>query len=312
MIQAHNAPVSGYIGVGGMTAREWFWIVFLGTVWGGSFIFNALLIRELGPLWVTALRVSIGALGCWLFLFAMRKPIPKDPGLWLKLGLLGVLNYAIPFALFPLAQADLASGVAAIVNALTPIMTVLVSHFWLNGERITWTKAIGVAAGFAGVAILASPAIKAGGDTRLWAIAACLLATLCYALALNIARSFRTVEPTALTSIALSGAALASLPVAFMVEGIPRMVLPTTWMAALAIGLISTAFTFQIMYRLLPLVGATNFSTTTLIAPVSAIILGLLFLGEVVLPSHLLGMLVIFVGLMFIDGRLPRWLGIMR
>lgn len=295
-----------------MTVREWFWIVFLGAVWGGSFIFNALLIRELGPLWVTALRVSIGALGCWLFLFAMRKAVPRDPVLWLKLGLLGVLNYAIPFALFPMAQADLASGVAAIVNALTPIMTVLVSQFWVNGERITWTKAIGVVAGFTGVAILASPALREGGDTRLWAIAACLLATLCYALALNVARSFQKVEPTALTSIALTGAAVASLPVALMAEGLPRMVLPTTWMAALAIGLISTAFTFQIMYRLLPLVGATNFSTTTLIAPVSAIILGLLFLGEVILPSHLLGMLVIFVGLMFIDGRLPRWLGLMR
>ena len=295
-----------------MTLREWFWILFLGAVWGGSFIFNALLIRELGPLWVTALRVSIGALGCWLFLFAMRKPVPSDPVLWLKLGMLGVLNYAIPFALFPMAQADLASGVAAIVNALTPIMTVLVSQFWVNGERITWTKTIGVVAGFTGVAILASPALREGGDSRLWAIAACLLATLCYALALNVARSFQKVEPTALTSIALTGAAVASLPVALLVEGVPRLVLPTTWMAALAIGLISTAFTFQIMYRLLPLVGATNFSTTTLIAPVSAIILGLLFLGEVILPSHVLGMLVIFVGLMFIDGRLPRWLGLMR
>lgn len=295
-----------------MTLREWFWILFLGAVWGGSFIFNALLIRELGPLWVTALRVSIGALGCWLFLFAMRKAVPRDPVLWLKLGLLGVLNYAIPFALFPMAQADLASGVAAIVNALTPIMTVLVSQFWVNGERITWTKTIGVVAGFAGVAILASPALREGGDSRLWAIAACLLATLCYALALNVARSFQKVEPTALTSIALTGAAVASLPVALMAEGLPRMVLPTTWMAAMAIGLISTAFTFQIMYRLLPLVGATNFSTTTLIAPVSAIILGLVFLGEVILPSHVLGMMVIFVGLMFIDGRLPRWLGLMR
>ncbi|MBC52632.1 MAG: EamA family transporter [Gammaproteobacteria bacterium] len=295
-----------------MTLREWFWILFLGAVWGGSFIFNALLIRELGPLWVTALRVSIGALGCWLFLFAMGKPVPRDPSLWFKLGMLGVLNYAIPFALFPMAQADLASGVAAIVNALTPIMTVLVSQFWINGERITWTKAIGVVAGFAGVAILASPALREGGDSRLWAIAACLLATLCYALALNIARSFQKVEPTALTSIALTGAAVASVPVALMAEGLPRMVLPATWMAALAIGLISTAFTFQIMYRLLPLVGATNFSTTTLIAPVSAIFLGLLFLGEVILPSHMLGMLVIFVGLMFIDGRLPRWLGVMR
>jgi drug/metabolite transporter (DMT)-like permease len=300
------------IEIGDMTLREWFWILFLGAVWGGSFIFNALLIRELGPLWVTALRVSIGAMGCWLFLFAMRKPVPRDPALWFKLGMLGVLNYAIPFALFPMAQADLASGVAAIVNALTPIMTVLVSQFWVNGERITWTKTIGVVAGFTGVAILASPALREGGDSRLWAIAACLVATLCYALALNVARSFQKVEPTALTSIALTGAALASVPVALLAEGVPRMVLPATWMAALAIGLISTAFTFQIMYRLLPLVGATNFSTTTLIAPVSAIILGLLFLGEVILPSHILGMLVIFIGLMFIDGRLPRWLGLMR
>ena len=295
-----------------MTLREWFWILFLGAVWGGSFIFNALLIRELGPLWVAALRVSIGAIGCWLFLFAMRKPVPRDPALWFRLGMLGVLNYAIPFALFPMAQADLASGVAAIVNALTPIMTVLVSQFWVNGERITWTKTIGVVAGFTGVAILASPALREGGDSRLWAIAACLLATLCYALALNVARSFQKVEPTALTSIALTGAAVASVPVALMADGVPRMVLPATWMAALAIGLISTAFTFQIMYRLLPLVGATNFSTTTLIAPVSAIILGFMFLGEVILPSHILGMLVIFVGLMFIDGRLPRWLGLMR
>jgi len=295
-----------------MTLREWFWIVALGGIWGGSFIFNALLIRELGPLWVTALRVSIGALGCWLFLFAMRKPIPRDPGLWLRLGMLGVLNYAIPFALFPLAQASLASGVAAIINALTPIMTVIVAHFWVNGERITWTRSIGVMVGFTGVAILALPALSAGGDTRLWAIAACLLATLCYALALNIARSFRAVEPTALTCIALTGAAVIALPVALSVEGLPVMTMPATWLAALAIGLISTAFTFQVMYRLLPLVGATNFSTTTLIAPVSAIILGLIFLGEVILPSHLLGMLVIFVGLMFIDGRLPRMLGLMR
>lgn len=291
-----------------MSSRQWFWIVFLGAVWGGSFIFNALLIRELGPLWVTALRVSIGALGCWLFLFARGKPIPREPRLWLQLGLLGVLNYAIPFALFPLAQANLASGVAAIVNALTPIMTVIVSHYWAGGERITWTKAMGVIAGFTGVAILASPALQAEGNSSLWAIAACLLATLCYALALNVARSFRQVEPTALSSIALSGAALASLPLAFVVEGVPHINLASTWVAALAIGLISTAFTFQIMYRLLPVVGATNFSTTTLIAPVSAILLGFWFLGEVILPSHLGGMLIIFVGLMFIDGRLPRLL----
>jgi drug/metabolite transporter (DMT)-like permease len=292
-----------------MTLREWFWIIFLGAVWGGSFIFNALLIRELGPLWVTAIRVGIGALGCWVFLFARGKKVPGQLKLWLALGMLGVLNYAIPFALFPMAQKSLASGVAAIVNALTPIMTVIVSHFWQGGERISWTKSVGVVAGFSGVTVLALPALSEGGDSRIWAIGACLLATLCYALALNVARQFREVEATALTSIALTGSAIAALPVALIFEGLPSIQMGSTWLAALAIGLVSTAFTFQIMYRLLPRVGATNFSTTTLIAPVSAIILGTVFLGEVILPSHLLGMAIIFFGLTFIDGRLPRLLG---
>src|SRR5690606_33274142 len=106
-----------------------------------------------------ALRVSIGAAGCWVFLMLMRKPVPREPVLWFKLGLLGVLSYAIPFALFPMAQANLASGVAAIVNALTPIMTVIVAHFWVDGERMTLNKGVGVIAGFTGVAILASPAL---------------------------------------------------------------------------------------------------------------------------------------------------------
>src|SRR5690554_513529 len=110
-----------------MATRDWLLIILLGAIWGSSFIFNAVLIREIGPLWVSGLRVGIAALGCWGVMFALRKPIPRDAALWVQLGLLGVLSYAIPFSLFPLAQADVASGVAAIVNALTPIMTVIVS-----------------------------------------------------------------------------------------------------------------------------------------------------------------------------------------
>ncbi|WP_090597287.1 DMT family transporter [Pelagibacterium luteolum] len=295
-----------------MAMRDWLWIIALGAIWGFSFIFNAILIRELGPLWVSSLRVGIGALGCWAVVFALRKSIPREPSLWIKLGLLGVLSYAIPFALYPLAQAHLASGVAAIVNALTPIMTVIVSHFWFDGERATRHKSIGVVAGFTGAAILASPALASGGSSQLWAIGACLLATFCYALSLNITRSFKGVEPTVFAAIALTGAAIAAVPVTFIVEGAPVIVQAETWAAALAIGLISTAFTFQIMYRILPRIGATNFSATTFIAPVSAILFGFLLLNEVVLPTHLVGMGAIFIGLLMLDGRLPRWLGMRK
>lgn len=295
-----------------MTARDWLLILFLGAIWGCSFIFNAVLIREIGPLWVSAFRVTIGAAGCWMFLAMLGKPIPRDPVLWMKLGALGLLSYAIPFALFPLAQAHVASGVAAIVNALTPIMTVIVSHFWIGGEKATRGKSLGVLAGFTGAVVLASPALANGGDSQLWAIGACLLATLCYALSLNITRSFKDVEPTAFASIALTGAAVVSIPAALLTEGLPVITRAETWGAALAIGLISTAFTFQIMYRILPRVGATNFSATTFIAPVSAIILGVSLLGEVILPTHILGMLAVFVGLLLIDGRLSNWLGTRR
>jgi drug/metabolite transporter (DMT)-like permease len=289
-----------------MAQRDWFWIIFLGAIWGCSFIFNAVLIREIGPLWVTSFRVGIGALGCWAVMIALRKPIPRDPVLWLKLGALGVLAYAIPFALFPLAQANLASGVAAIINALTPIMTVIVSHFWIGGEKASRIKTAGVAVGFAGAAILASPALLSGGQSQLWAVGACLLATFCYALTLNITRSFKAVEPTALAAIALTGAAIVAIPVAILFEGTPVMMRTETWLAAAAIGLISTAFTFQIMYRILPRVGATNFATTTFIAPISAVILGVTILRETVLPIQILGMLVIFTGLLLIDGRIGK------
>ncbi|HEY8577103.1 MAG TPA: DMT family transporter [Devosia sp.] len=288
-----------------MSLRDWSWIILLGAIWGCSFIFNAVLIREIGPLWVTSFRVGIGALGCWAVMFALRKPVPRDPKLWLQLGLLGVVAYAIPFALFPLAQADLASGVAAIINALTPMVTAIISHFWIGGEKASPTKFTGVAIGFVGAAILVSPALGEG-DSHLWAVLACLGATLCYAISLNITRSFKHIEPTAFAAIALTGAAVIATPIAFFSEGVPVMTRPETWGAALAIGLLSTAFTFQIMYRILPRVGATNFATTTFIAPISALILGVTVLRETVLPIQILGMTIIFLGLLFIDGRIRK------
>lgn len=294
-----------------MSLRDWSWIILLGAIWGCSFVFNAILIREIGPVWVTAFRVSIGALGCWMVMLALRKPVPRDPMLWLQLGGLGIIAYAIPFALFPLAQAHLASGVAAIINALTPMVTALISHLWIGGEKATRTKFTGVGIGFAGAAILVSPALTSGGTSQLWAVLACLGATLCYALSLNITRSYKHIEPTALASIALTGAAVIAVPAAFLVEGVPVITRAETWGAAIAIGLLSTAFTFQIMYRILPRVGATNFATTTFIAPISALLIGVTVLGETVLPIQLLGMVVIFFGLLFIDGRIRQlWKGV--
>lgn len=219
---------------------------------------------------------------------------------------LGILGYTIPFALFPLSQEYLAAGVAAIVNAMTPIMTVLVSHYWPGGEKANWSKFLGVIAGFLGVVVLAAPALSADGTSQIWAIGACLTATLCYAVSLNYTRSLGEIDPSAFAACALTGATLGAVPLAFYAHGVPVLVTAEGWFSIIAIGLVATAFAFQIMYRILPRIGATNFSVVTFIAPVSAIILGIAFLEETILPSHILGMLGIFIGLLLIDGRIVQ------
>lgn len=290
-----------------MALRDWLLILFVGSIWGCSFLFNAVLIRELGPIWVAAGRVSMAAVISWIFFFGMKKTLPRDPMLYIKLGLLGIFSYAIPFTLFPLGQAHIPSGLTAIINALTPIMTVIVSHFWPGGEKARFNKGLGVLAGFVGAALLASPALSAGnGNGQIWAIGVCLLATILYAITLNVARSFRAIDPTTIATIALTGAAVASLPMAFIVEGVPHVTRVETWAAWIALAVFSTALTFQIMYRMLPRVGATNFASNTFVSPVVAIILGVTLLGETILPVHIVGMLVVFLGLLLIDGRILK------
>ena len=295
-----------------MSARYWALIIFIGAVWGGSFLFNAMLIRELGPLWVSAGRVTIGALGCWAFFAATHRKLPREPRLYGQLLLLGILNYAVPFALFPFAEEHLASGIVGVINGLTPMTTVIVSHFWAGGEKATWNKSIGVVLGFLGAAILGAPSLAGDATVQLLAIGAALLATCCYAVTLNYARRFARLDSATIAACSLSGAAIVMVPVALLFEGAPVITRPETWASLLAIGLISSTFAFLLMYWLLPRVGGTNFSINTFITPISAILLGVLVLGEHFELTHVIGMLVILLGLVIMDGRLVRRLRPLR
>lgn len=298
-----------------MSRVHWLLIILIGTVWGGSFLFNAVLVRELSPLWVSAGRVTVGALGCWVYFAATGRSLPRDPHLYWQLLLLGLINYAVPFALFPLAEKALPSGLVGVLNALTPMTTVIVSQFWPGGERARWNKLAGVLVGFLGATILASASLAGGGSAALWAIGACLLATLLYAITLNYARRFKGVDPTTVASISLTWSAVLTMPVAMLAPcsgfagsacGLPYITHWETWAALLCLGLISTTWAFLLMYRILPKVGATNFSINTFISPISAILLGVMVLGERFRPTDLVGIAVIFLGLLLIDGRLFR------
>lgn len=289
-----------------MSLRYWALIVLLGAVWGCSFLFNAIMIREISPLWVSAGRVTIGAAICWLFFAGTRRPLPRDWGLYPQFLVLGILNYAIPFALFPYAEMTVASSIVGVINGLTPMTTVIVSQFWPGGEKASWNKWVGVAVGLLGAIILASPSLGDGASAQIVGLLAALGATICYALTLNYARRFKEVDPTVTASASLTGAALVAIPIAFLFTGVPVITRVETWGALVGIGVFSTSFSFLLVYWLLPRVGATNLSLNTFITPISAILLGVLVLHERFMPVHVAGIFVIFLGLVFIDGRLIR------
>ena len=289
-----------------MPIRYWALIILLGAIWGCSFLFYAVLIREISPLWVSAGRVTIGAIICWAFFFAMRRKAPTDWRIYAQLVVLGILNYAIPFALFPWSEEHLASGIVGEIKGMTQMPTVIVSQLWPGGEKATWNKIVGVFVGLAGAVILASPSLAEGVSGQALAYLAALGATLCYALTLNYARRFKAVDSTVVASSSLTAAALIMIPVALFFSGVPVITKTETWASLFGIGVFSTSFSFLLVYWLLPKVGATNLSLNTFITPISAIILGVIILHESFLPVHVIGIIVIFLGLVFIDGRLVK------
>jgi drug/metabolite transporter (DMT)-like permease len=288
-----------------MPLRYWALIIGLGAVWGCSFLFNAVLIREISPLWVSAGRVTIGALICWAYFMATRRRLPADWRIYAQLFVLGVLNYAIPFALFPFAEEHVASSVIGVINGMTPMTTVIVSQLWPGGEKATRNKVAGVIIGLAGAVLLSSPSFGEG-STEIVALLAALGATLCYALTLNYARRFRAIDSAGVASVSLTWAAVLMIPVALIFSGAPVITRAETWGALFGIGVFSTSFSFLLVYWLLPRVGATNLSLNTFITPISAILLGVIILHESFAPVQIAGIVVIFLGLVVIDGRLLK------
>jgi drug/metabolite transporter (DMT)-like permease len=287
-----------------MSLRDWALVVFVGCLFGSSFLLIVIVLEELGPLTIAAGRALVAALACWLFLILSRKPIVRDRRLIIRLCLLGLFSYALPFVLMPISQRYVSTSLIAIINLMLPIATLTVSHVWPGGEKATPVRAIGAAIGLLGACILTLPSFTGLDDGQIWGTLLCLAGTLIFAVSFNITRSFAATDPQIIMTFAMTGAALGAVPAALLVEGIPVVDNIGTWWAWLALGLFPTALNFQIMYWMLPRVGPTNFATNTYISPIVALILGASLLGEVLLPVQALGMVVVLVGLLVMDGRL--------
>lgn len=210
-----------------------------------------------------------------------------------------------------MAQAQIPSGLASILNATTPLFGVVVAHWLTTDEKLTPARLAGVLCGMAGVAVMIGPAALAGlGGDKLLAQLAVLGAALSYAFSGVFGRRFRRLGITPVQSAAgqLTASSLTLLPLALLIDRPWLLQAPPTGAlaAVAALALLSTALAYLIFFRLLASAGATNLLLVTFLIPVSAILFGVALLGETIEPRQLAGMALIAAGLAAIDGRVMR------
>jgi len=307
-IVASAAPARGIPGA--MTAVEWGMLIGLSMIWGGSFFFNKILLGAMEPLSVMLGRAGFAAIALLLYLYLSGGKLPRSPAMWRAFAVMSVFNNLIPFSLILWGQQFIGVGLAAILNATTPLFAVLIGHA-LGQERMSARRLLGVGVGLGGVVVMVGPDVLARGlGSEALAQLAVLGAAVGYAIAAVYGRRYATLGLTPRVAAAgqLLVTTLVGIPLVAIVDQPWNLPMPGIehWITMAALALVSTAFGYIIFFRLLSGAGAVSTSLVTMLVPVSALLLGTLFLGEVLTLRQGAGMAVILIGLLIVDGRFLR------
>jgi drug/metabolite transporter (DMT)-like permease len=290
-----------------MGIAEWLLLGLLSVIWGGSFFFIEVAVREVTPFTLVFCRVGLAAVILLGVCFLTGRRLSADISLWGAFLVMGLLNNLIPFSLIAWSQQHIQSSLASILNATTPIFSVVLAHFLTREERFTLNRGIGVLIGWMGVTLLIGVESLEGLDLQIAGYLAVLGAAFCYACAAIFGRRFRGLHPVTVTTGMLCCSSVLLVPLALIFEQ-PLALHPgaAAYGAILGLSLLSTAAAYMIYFRILARAGATNILLVTFLIPVSAIFLGVVFLGERLGWNALGGLLLIFTGLIAIDGRLLK------
>ncbi|MGV7215802.1 DMT family transporter [Bradyrhizobium sp. UFLA05-112] len=285
-------------------ARDWSLLSVLSILWGGSFFFNGAALRELPPLTLVFLRVALGAAILMPLLRVQKIGFPKGVAGWRTFFAIGLLNNVVPFSLIVIGQTFIPSGLASILNATTPLFTVIVMA--VAGEEMLQTRRVaGVALGLVGVVILRGWNVESQTAHGV-GILLCLGGAFSYGLAALAARRLlKDSPPLGTATFQLMASTVMMAIVAGVIEQPWRLPMPdvATWLAVLGLAALSTALAYIVFFQILRRSGATNVMLVTLLIPVTAILLGWLALDEPVSMREIAGALVIGSALLVIDGR---------
>ena len=287
-----------------MRAKEWILLCILSLLWGGSFFFTKIVLRDLQPFTVVLGRVNLAAIALIAFIYLSGQQIPVSLQTWRAFLAMGTLNNLIPFSLIVWGQTQIDTSLAAILNATTPLFSVVLTHLLTNDERLTTNRLFGVLIGLCGVVVLVGPEVLHGIKLQSLGLFAIIGAAFSYGCAGIYGRRFQKLSPVVVSAGILTSTTVMILPLALILEQ-PWAIRPSTitWVALLILGLFNTAIAYLIYFRILAVAGATNLSLVTFLIPISALLLGVFILGERLDWTAFAGMIFIFIGLIAIDGR---------
>ena len=306
--------------------KSWGLLILLWFCWGGSFFYGHIALTAVPPLTLVFCRVFIGMLILLPIIWLWRVKIPRGIKVWRSMLLMAIFNTALPFSLIAFGLTRVSSSLGGILNATVPMWTAALAHFATKDERLSLPKFIGIVTSLLGVIILigmkdsmVAPVIVGhtapSPDQFLDSLAklAFVAATASYAISGIYGKRFRAmgVEPIFAATAQLLMASLLLLPLMIFVDR-PWQLPTPSWSAVaslLAIGIISTGLAYILYYRILAMAGAINVSLVTYLVPVSATLLGVLVLGESFTVFTMVGIGIIALGLLILDGRIALAIG---
>lgn len=288
-----------------MSPSQLLLLVALSILWGGSFLFVGIAVKELPSLTIVMVRVGLAALLLLPVAWILGVRFPKTLSAWQPFFGMAILNNVIPFTLITMGQREVASGLASTLNATTPLFTLIIAHA-LTDEKLKANKLAGVVLGIVGIAVLLGPEAIFGRTSSLVGMLLCLGACVSYGFAGYWGQRLRETPAIVSACCQLLCSTLVLATLTSIVDRPWTLAWPSmrTVLALIGLAALSTAIAYVIFFRILAVSGSTNVMLVTLLIPVSGIAFGLLLLDETLLLRHVIGALVIAAGLLVIDGRL--------
>ncbi|MBI4365596.1 MAG: DMT family transporter [Deltaproteobacteria bacterium] len=289
--------------------QTWLLLILLSVLWGGAFFFTGAALRELPPLTIVLVRVALGAALLLPLLKRLGGALPDTLAGWKPFFVMGMLNNVIPFSLLVAGQTFITSGMASVLNATTPLFTVLVLASF-GDERLIARRIVGVIIGLVGVIVLRGPGIVQPENQTIGMLL-CLGGALSYGFSgLWGRRKLKGVPPITSATCQLLCSTVVMVTVAFAVERPWQLPMPglATWASLVGLAALATSLAYIVFFTIMARSGATNVMLVTLLIPVTAILLGVLVLGEPLTLREVAGALVIASALLVIDGRVLAWL----